>query len=320
MKGDSAANPFSPGGNPMSSGEPGMAPVGDGNTPMPAAKPMTTKPRQMPGGAPPSVPGGAPGDMQSPLPGGTGGDTNVPQQSEPSQSKAMAKVREVRRDIITANPDLLPKDAHHLAMQVVAFQYLAKSPQAIPVPAAPGSQTPGGMRTQQPQQGRKDFGGGYFGDLNNPANPYSPMHPNHPMHVDYQRGNGGGTAPSSPHMNPLADAARERGYNGQYPTLVGGVDKALNYGLDKAQQWFKGKPDPDMTPGASAPVQVHPHKQPPAARQRVIPAPAPVVNAPAPVKAPKAVQPPRPKGPKHKAPKYQPRHAASLVYLSEDER
>ena len=299
MKGDSAANPFSPGGNPMSSGESGMAPAGDGNSPMPAmppALPQSTKPRQMPGGAPPSMPGGAPGSMQPPAPGGTGGDTNVPQSSPPAeQSKAMAKVRQVRRDIVANNPDVLPQDAHHLAMQVVALQFIA----------APD------VMQQQRQSG------GYFGDLNDPRNPYSPHHPNHPLNQDYQQGGSGGyrgySNPASS-RNPWAEHARETGYQGNSPTLVGGVQKGLDYGLNKALDWFqnrgkpKAPPQPGMRPGSAAPISRVPKPpvpdfdpskagpqtvvpgqrmapQPPPVRQRVIPAPTapePAQQAPAP--------------------------------------
>lgn len=255
MKGDSSANPFSPAGNPMSSGESGMSPAGDGNTPMPpmpAAKPETTKPRQMPGGATPlpNAPmgggGGATPLGNAPM---TGGDTNVPQPNVQTMeahtpSKAMAKVREVRRDIVASNPAMPVTDAHHLAMQVVAFQFMAKAPDSI---ADNGSQSLT-TRIEPAQQGRKDFSGGYFGDLNNPRNPYSPMHPNHPMHTDYQMGmNGGNSAPSGG-QNTWAGEARDSGYGGRYPTLVGGAQRALNYGLDKAQDWFSGNKAPKTGP------------------------------------------------------------------------
>lgn len=289
MKGDSSANPFSPGGNPMSSGEPGMSPVGDGNTPMPAmppALPQTTKPRQMPGGAPPSMPGGAPGMGGGDMAMGGTGDSNVPQQPQASPSKAMAKVRQVRRDIVASNPDVLPADAHRLAMQVVALQFVA---------------APDVMQQQR-------LSGGYFGDLNDPRNPYSPHNPNHPLNQDYQQGGSGGyrgySNPASS-RNPWAEQARDSGYQGNSPTLVGGTQKALQFGLNKAMDWFQNRGNNPSSPGlrpGNPPVQIQrqpqptpgtfdPTKtvqnvlpgqqtapQPPPVRQRVIPAP----TAPAP--------------------------------------
>lgn len=340
----------------MASGQKGMAPVGDGTQPMavstPAALPETSKPRQMPSGGAPA------GGMDMGM-GGTA-DANVPQQPQSSPSQTMAKVREIRREIVASNPQMLPQAAHRLAMQVVALQHLAVIPSG-PLPAAGAGQSSGGgsqSRVQPAIPGRHDYSSGFFGDLNDPRNTYSPLHPNHPLYRDYAAGMGQQPArPGRPGDNHWAEQARRNGYAGEYPTLRGGVEQAVGWGLNKlVDRWHSrgGRPDssPVLSPGGQSVDAVSPGTEPngagsrdfgakgvpapPPVRQRVIPSPADsaatqqqvqqTVKQPgAPVvqqSVTDAAAPPQPKrpSPAHARPKGgQHRRTSAMVYLQAGE-
>lgn len=285
-----AGNPFTEGGNPYMQKAPaqtptpggemdaGMAPVGGdapgGGDPMGGGGTSeTTKPRQMPAGAPPAPPAGmpgmppvgapgagAPGPAPSPQGLGVGQSSNVPQDSP----KAMAarKVRAVRRDILASNPEVDVDYAHHMAMSVVAFQHFVA---AAPVPQY------GAQIQQQPQQGVPQYsdqrpqqktdpnryGGGYFGDLNDPQNVHSPLHPNHPMHHQYSRpaeSASGDFVSQFGGRNPLEDHAYSKGYRGNNPHMYAAGDMALN----KVVDWFRDRKSAPGQGGGQGPKHQRP--------------------------------------------------------------
>lgn len=216
-------NPFSPEGNPFSMGDGG--PTGGGPTSVPgggvttgpAPVPETTKPRQMPGGASPTgmpVPMGAP--MGGGAPGGSGPapmpftdpavsgqgqnmQTNTPQPTPPTQAQAFRRAVAMRDEILVHNPHLRPEQAFFLAKQ--ALRVMAYDP--------------------------KNF--------NDAKNPNSPNHPTYWQRRNQQNN----WNPVGPTLGPnsgysdndptWARKAREIGYSGQSPAIVGGAATLVDF-------------------------------------------------------------------------------------------
>jgi hypothetical protein len=242
----------------------GMAPLDDQSS----GTSETTKPRQMPGGAPAMPPSGgpvgAPGmNAGGPAPSpqgvgvGQGGDTNVPQDS-PKSTSARLRVQAIRQDIMRTNPEISTRHAHAIALQVVALQdFTAASPMG-PAPNyqitnlnAPQQRRPQQSNYSEQQQiidpsKRQQQSGqaGRIGDLNDPSNPYSPLHPNHPMYRQYggqehgdPLGKPGDFVSQNGGRNSLEDHAYSKGYRGQYPHAYAFADLAANQAVD----WFRNR-------------------------------------------------------------------------------
>lgn len=297
--GDGGGNPFTPGGGnpftpdrggangggPMAGGEASPSAVSGGNTSMPES----TKPRQMPGGDSGGMDMGMGGMGADPM--GGGGDTNVPQQSAPPMDKA-AVLRRITADILVTNPALSTRQAGLLAEEV-----LARYPK---VAAAP--------RQQQ------------F-----PIDPDHPLaDPNHPywQYLNQQR-----TAPGGRGLQAHPQS--------NYPYIEDAMNKATEWGVNKVREKFQQRKqrntgDAPPTPEQGSQPPPVPAVAPPAgpwvppvapagapaatpAPNGFRPAPLPTPAAPAPAPAPSRAQQLRNRvmGPKG-------RHAASVVYGSED--
>lgn len=243
-----SGNPYMQGSNPFMQGEPGAGsppPVapGDvmGDMGMGGGSSETTKPRQMPGGPDPV-------DPMMGMPAPEGGSSDIPGAS-PSPSvpgapsaaadpmKTGALLREVRRDITSSNPDLGVREAHALAMRVVAMVVESASPMG------PTAAPPDPLGRNSPTRPRLAPDGLPINDPRNPANPRSVMHPRHADHGKYytqgqSRRPGQSVDPSTQGeqddapddgrwrprnygRNPLEDRANARGYQGNNPNLFG---------------------------------------------------------------------------------------------------
>lgn len=188
-------NPFSKENNPFSSGgDGGENPNGpeQGSAPAmsPAAEPLTTKPRQMPGGA------GGGGMMDSTTNGPT--DTNVPQGADTMKSAA-AYIRQT-------NPHLSDQHVHYLARKVAEFN--THPPQMAPPPKrvqwgaqtgifAGGDDKAGNLMDPEnplsplhPDNPHHEPNRTEWGNLNSRFNPLSPLHENHPMNAQVMKGVG----------------------------------------------------------------------------------------------------------------------------------
>lgn len=253
------ANPFmQDSGQPPINGSPNAPAPGPGVPPMPDAggTSETTKPRQMPAGAPPMGMGADPmGGGQQPVdsvaPLGGVSDTSTPQQ--PTTATLLRQVRaEIKRD----NPDVLIHDAHVLALAVVDMIQTEAAPRATPSPSAP-------RRARRPSNTRQ------LGDLNDPRNPNSPLHPQY----RYNPRNSGGyyhnneddereTDDDRPRPGvrvPLAENAWQRGYSGQHP-YAAGAGIAVGEGI---VNWWKSR----KHTGEHPPGEDHEESRQPPAQQ-----------------------------------------------------
>lgn len=234
---------------PLAGGEmdAGMAPMENGTS-------ETTKPRQMPGGAPATPPGmdvgiGEPGAMA---------EANAPQDSPPAQATAI--LRKVRAEIRRDNPEIDVVDAHLLAQAVVEMIFTAapnyRSPSGLPDSNIAPHPVPGAGRSGWSRNPRNT---NQMGDLNNPQNPNSPLHPAHPMNPrrnqqgqDFTGGGEQGDGkwhPQNGGYTPFDDHAYGRGYRGNYPYAAGAGLMAA----DKIRDRWKNRHSGQTPPGHDHP-------------------------------------------------------------------
>lgn len=231
-----AGNPFMKGSNPYMQPEQEKTPVAGGD--MPGGAPPTpgggtsetTKPRQMPGGADPMAGGDmplGPGGAGAPPPIAPSGVDQVTDMGATPQKMTQQayrqRVQAIRREVMADNPEVDTRNAHRIAVAVVALQVEG----AMGIPTITEMQQQREQRQQGRQQRQQNAN---QGDLNDPNHPYWQQNGGHPFASGTGVGpnNGGPQGSQYGGRNQLEDYALSRGYTGGSPEAWALGDKALN--------------------------------------------------------------------------------------------